>query len=173
MNTTECISSMSKKNKGRYNAPKNPDGRLTGKVDKFAYTIVDKSFGEFKVLNSSRAWWLDRSKLDRIIIALKNDFNEQETALHAGISVEQFNYFIELHPEFVQIKELLRQTLGSVAKSILATSVQEKNLDMVKWYLSRKRKAEYGDSLDVTSKGKQLSQPQNAIVFIDSSEDEE
>jgi hypothetical protein len=44
------------------------------------------------------------------------------------------------------------------------TSIKDGNTQDAKWWLARKRRAEFGDNLDVTSDGKTL--PTSIIIYI-------
>ena len=121
---------------------KKPEDRQTGKKDKYAYTIKDKSFGEFKVLNSANAWWLDTTKVQKLIDAYKIDANDDEACFYAGISLRNLQYFKELHPQFLLVKHACSQNLGIIAKKNFAKNVEENRDGASLEYLRMKRKDE-------------------------------
>lgn len=125
---------------------KAPEERVTGKEDPYAYTIVDKTFGEFKVLNSAKAWWLDKGKVQHLIDAYKIDANDDEACSYAGISLDQLRYFKETHPDFSLVKHACHQILGLKAKQALAKKVENEP----EWYLERRRKDEYSTRSEQT-----------------------
>lgn len=145
---------------------KKPEERVTGKENPYAYTIKDVAFGEFKVLNTANAWWIDRAKVQRLIDAYKIDANNEEACAYSGITITQLKYFQTLHQEFYTIKDACRQLLGLQAKQALATKV--KSGVSAEWYLERRRKDEY--SLRVENTGadgrdlfEQLSEKYNKL----------
>jgi hypothetical protein len=135
------LAPVKKKNRGRYSLPKDKTQRRTGKDETYAYVVKDKCFGEFKVLNSMNAWWLDSVKISQLIDAFKIDANDDEACFYAGVTIEQLKYFTTLHPEFYTIKHMCRQNLGLIAKKNFALGV-EKDKAMSLEYLKMKRKDE-------------------------------
>lgn len=143
-----------RKPKGRYSAPRgDPTKRQTGKKEPYAYTIKDKAFGEFNVLNTANGWWAERGKVERLIDAYKIDANDDEACFYAGILRTNLQYFQEQHPEFLYIKHACRQNLGMKAKIALANKIEKEP----EWYLERKRKDEYSTRSEVTgANGREL-----------------
>lgn len=142
-----------KRPKGKRSLPKSATERQTGKKEPYAYTIKDVAFGEFKVLNSANAWWLERLKVQKLIDAFKIDANDDEACAYAGILPKTFAYFKELHPDFLGVKSACKQTLGLKAKAALARKVEKEP----EWYLERKRKDEYSTRSEVTgANGREL-----------------
>jgi hypothetical protein len=120
---------------------KDPTDRQTGKEEKYAYTITDKSFGEFKVLNSANAWWLDQLKVRDLIAAYKIDSTDEEACAYAGVSLEQLRYFKTLHPDFSLVKHACKQLPMLKARKTLNDSLDQPV--HAQWFLERKRKAEF------------------------------
>lgn len=150
---------------------KKPKGkRSLKKTDKrqdknpYAYTITDKFFGELKVKKSFNAWWLDRRKVENLIEVYKLDPSLEEALFYAGISKGQYDYFVEQHPEFSAIKEVLRQNPILVARQTINKALAT-DLGNAWKYLSRKRKAEFGPNLDLTSGGEKIP-GDNSIKFV-------
>jgi len=152
METTTQPTIQREKPKGRYSPPKDPDRRkdperrLTGKAAPIAYVLEDKAYGKIEVLNSSRAWWLDRSKVERIFEAYKIDANDEEACSYAGITLAQLRGFKETHPQFHQAKLACQQVLGLRAKKAIADKIEQNP----EWYLERKRKDEYSTRVEQT-----------------------
>jgi hypothetical protein len=73
------------------------------KVDKIEYIIEDKSFGELKIRKTANAWWKDREKVAKLIQGLKMDCKPGELRILAGITKDQQEYFMKVHPEFSSI----------------------------------------------------------------------
>ena len=151
--------------------PENTDelGRQTGKDSPYAYTIEDPIFGEFKVLNSANAWWLQREKVVNLISALKIDAPDIEACSYAGISKGQLGYFKEMHLDFSdKIEPLCRAQLRLKARSNIAQKINpplgkdgklvaEPDCEYSKWYLEKKARKEFGNNIDVTSDGDKIT----------------
>lgn len=134
------------KPKGRHSKRMDLNNRQTGKPSKYAYTIKDKVFGEFHVLNTANGWWGEKEKVLRLIDSYKIDANDDEACVYAGILRINLQYFQEIHPEFLYIKSACRQVLGLKAKKALAEKVEQNP----EWYLERKRKDEYSPRIENT-----------------------
>lgn len=117
----------------------------TGLPSIYAYAITDPCFGEFKVLKSANAWWLDKAKLTNFISIFKIDGTIREACSFAGISVDQWGYFKENHPEFSHVEAACRELPGLKARKTVVDSLD--NTEHAKWYLTKKRKAEFADSV--------------------------
>jgi len=123
------------------------------KADQCAYTIRDRAFGILRVENSANAWYRDRGKLIRLINAFKYDATIKEACFSAGISLDQYKYFIEKHPEFSPIVEALRQMpILRARKTIVGRLETDPKIAM--WYLERKRREEFDTSI-----------PENMIIM--------
>lgn len=129
--------------------------RQTGKDTEFAYTITDKIYGEFKVLNSANAWWLDKVKVENLITAYKYDAPDEEAIISAGITTENLRYFKELHPDFSRIKATCKEVPNLKARQTVVNKSSESYSNAMD-YLKRKKKLEFGDNTDVTSGGNPL-----------------
>ena len=115
-------------------------------ITPYAYTLKDKSFGIFQVENSANAWWLDKGKLVRLITAFKYDATIREACFSAGISMDQYKYFLEKHPQFSTIVEALKQMPVLRARKTVVDSL-ETDPKVAMWYLSRKRREEFDTSI--------------------------
>ena len=89
-----------------------------------AYTVKDKCFGEFSVLNSANAWWIDRVKVDDLIKAYKIDCTDEEACSDAGISIDQYKYFKEKHPNFSTVKQACKQIPFLKARRTINTAIE-------------------------------------------------
>jgi len=122
--------------------------KVTKKVvkEKYAYTIKDKNFGEFKVLNSANAWWLESIKVERLIEVFKLDGTIEEARFYAGITEIQWKYFVKLHPEFYTIKEIISQYPALKARKEVVEGIDD--FDKGLKYLERKRKKEWSPRIE-------------------------
>lgn len=123
--------------------------RQTGKKEEFAYVIEDKVFGELKIKNSANAWWLNRVKLENLISVYKMGGTNEEACAYAGISVDQYKYFKEIHPEFSAIKDQCKQLPTLRARKTVVNSL-DSDKDMAFKYLERKKPNEFSNKPDMT-----------------------
>lgn len=137
----EEIKKLSEANPGQ-KLLKAPEERQTGKDNPFAYTITDKNFPDFKVLNSANAWWIDKVKVMNLVSAYKMDCTDEEASVYAGITPQNLRYFKELHPEFLQIKQACKQLPMLKARKKIVESL-ETDVENAHWYAERKRKGEF------------------------------
>jgi hypothetical protein len=130
--------------------------RMTGKDEPWAYLIQDSNFGDFYVLNSANAWWLDRGKVERLISAYKIDSTNEEACAYAGIRPTNLQYFEEQHPDFSYVKAACKQLLKLAARDKIARAINSKkaseeipHLAQANWYAERKLKDEFSTRAEV------------------------
>lgn len=111
--------------------------------DAIAYVIKDKTFGEFPVLASANAWWMDPTKLELLINAYKYRASNLQASIAVGISERQVEYFIERHPDFCGIIARCKQVSSLKAKQTMVQAL-DKDLTTVRWFLETVEPAEYG-----------------------------
>lgn len=116
--------------------------RQTGKDDPIAYTIIDKAFGKFDVLNTANGWWIDRGKVEDLINAYKIDCPDEEAIVYAGISIDQLKYFKELHPYFSTVKSACKQFPFLSARKTIVDSLKS-DVKSAFDYMERKKKHEW------------------------------
>lgn len=85
-------------------APPAVDAEVVEEIE-IAYTIRDSIFQPFRVRKVSHAWWMDVRKVERLIEAFKSGHLVKEARIYAGITRGQWNYFMEMHPDFSDVKE--------------------------------------------------------------------
>lgn len=80
------------------------------------YTIRDVNFPDFNVLETANAWWNDRAKVERLLVAFKAGHMIKDACFYAGISKDQWQYFNEVHPDFSSVQEACEsyQTFGAM-----------------------------------------------------------
>lgn len=121
----------------------------------FIYTIKDKSFPDFSVLDTANAWWLERTKVTDLISAFKIDSTIEEACVFSGISVKQYKYFLGKHPDFSTVKDNCKNLPILKARKTVNDNIDNSyNTGMD--YLKRKRRLEFGDNIDHTSGGEKL-----------------
>lgn len=105
-------------------------------VREIEYTITDAFFGEFNVVKSANAWWMDRRKVENLIIAFKSGQTVKGARYYAGISEGQWKYFLEIHPEFSTIKQGLEEVQMFKAMNTINENLQDPKT--ARWFLDRR-----------------------------------
>lgn len=101
-----------------------------------AYTIAPNSFqtgsltgGEpFVVKQSANAWWMDRVKVYALLFAFRFGSNVKDACHFAGISLEQWKYFNEVHPDFYSIKQRISAVMAIKAGFVISEAIDKGNL---------------------------------------------
>lgn len=106
------------------------------------YILTDVVFGELLVKKSANAWWTNREKVVLLIDAFKMDATIPEARAKAGISNDQFDYFLLKHPEFSQVQEICSQLPVLAARKTVVDEIS-KNPELAMKYLERKRRKEF------------------------------
>jgi hypothetical protein len=102
---------------------------------------------------------------EQFVKAIKNSGGIITTiAARVGCDWNTARKWITTHPTIQAAYQNECETVSDVAQSILMTSIKDGNTQDAKWWLARKRRAEFGDNLDVTSDGKTL--PTSIIIYI-------
>lgn len=93
-----------------------------------AYVINDPILGEpleiRRPIMGAPPWWLDMTKVQRLIEAFKNNMNITEACISAGISYRQYRYFNATHPDFGMTKDRCAEVFGAVAKGTLGQGLK-------------------------------------------------
>lgn len=132
-------------------APKSDPVKLAyDYMNEVAYIIKDKHFpgGEFKVWKTANGWWASQAKVEDLIQAFKIDCTIEEACSYAGISFDQFRYFLERHSDFSPIIEVCRNLPIVSARDKVVKAIST-DPEMAMKYLERKRKQEFGPKVDI------------------------
>lgn len=132
------------------NRGKQPKLKISPKVegvkqescDGIAYEIKDKSFGVLQVRKTANAWWKSREKVQKMIDAFKLDCGILEMCYYAGISKDQFDYFMQIHKGFSDVINILREYPILKARKKVVADI-DVSFDNALKYLERKRRAEF------------------------------
>lgn len=76
--------------------------------------------------------------------------SDKEACLYADISKQTLYSYQKKNPEFVDRKEILKESLVLKARTVIADSLNNKNEDTARWYLERKKKAEFSTRQEIT-----------------------
>lgn len=108
------------------------------KVIEIAYVVKDPYFPmPFEIHKSANAWWMDSTKLDKIVTAFKAGLTIKAACVYAGITRRQYDYFVDMHPEFCLIKEGLEE-VQMIGFMDLINTEGKKDLPTARWYLDRR-----------------------------------
>lgn len=81
------------------------------------YEIQDEMISDpIRVYYSPRGWWVDRNKVNRLIKGFKMGFNVTRACAYTPISRNQYYHFIEAHPEFSEVQEMISQSKRMLAE---------------------------------------------------------
>ena len=64
--------------------------------------------------------------------------------------------FIKSHPELLQMMESEENIIDDIAEDTLAKKMVEGDEQTARWWLARRRRQKYGDSVDITTKGESI-----------------
>jgi len=143
----------------------------TGKYDymeEIAYTIKDQNHGSFDVRKTANAWFMDKTKVEKVIEGKKLDLNDAECSFHSGITEKQLEYFLEVHPHFCGFFKAL-----TMYPRVRARITIIKNLDDLKnaqWFAERRMKDEFSLRNEITGKDGKNILPNNP--YKDMTDDE-
>lgn len=124
------------------------------------YTIEDVVLAEpFIVLKPTGIgrpnWWSSaaggKQKVVSLIEAFKMDMTVAEACVQAGITPRQYQYFSEIHKDFLYVKSRCKQFCPIVAKRGLLRDLQDHaKVGAVarQWYLERRQPETYGRNRD-------------------------
>lgn len=118
-------------------------------INQTTYVIEDKYFGKLKVKRSANAWWMDRGKVERLIMGYKMDCRGQECRFLAGISEDQLKYFKKIHPEFSTILDDMRSMPSIKARTTIMRAL-DSDPATAKWWLERKHPDEFKERKDIS-----------------------
>jgi len=97
---------------------------------------------------------MDDAILDKIRTAFSIDCNIREACIYAEITETTYYNWKKKNPELFEKIEKLREEPVLKAKTTIYNNLGDVNT--AKWLLERKRKADYGNQLDVTTGGDKI-----------------
>lgn len=110
-------------------------------------------------------WWrTSPEKLTKLEQAYAIGCTDAEAIGYAEITKAQLYYYEKLNPEWKERKQRLKDQLILKAKQTIANEL-DKSYGTAMDYLKRRRRDEFGDTVDMTSGGKPIGQPTNLIVL--------
>lgn len=94
----------------------------------------DKHVGNFALKKSANAWWNDFIKVGELVQGFKIGLDINKAMVYANISQGQWNYFVDNHPHFYEIKSRCLSYVNLRAHTKLYNDVQE-NVESAKFWL--------------------------------------
>ena len=73
-----------------------------------------------------------------------------------GCSWNTAQKYIHTHPTVWAAYHDEEERINDLAQSTILKAIQEGDAQMAKWWLAKKRKHEFGETLDITSEGKAI-----------------
>lgn len=109
-----------------------------------------------------------------ILLKLEEAFSigctDEEACTYADISTSSFYNYQKDRPEFQERKARLKDKPILLARKVVVDAIKDKDTDMAFKYLERKRKAEFGTRLDLTTDGEPLNKI--TVEFLNGKQDE-
>jgi len=103
-----------------------------------------------KKSNAGRPTVMTEATIQKLEQAFVNDFTDAEACLYADIKPSTLYLYQKNNPEFLEKKELLKNSLSMKAKTEVARKISKGDKDTIKWWLERRRKAEFSTREEVT-----------------------
>lgn len=115
--------------------------------------------GKIVAAEKAKLWWrppLDQEETqEKLRPFLRLDYNLKEACLECELSYGTIQEKLKTWDGFADFVERHRNFASLKAKKVLVKNLMdgsEKSIDTAKWLLQRRKRDEYGDSLDVKSK---------------------
>lgn len=112
-----------------------------------AYTIPLSYGWNLDIKQSANAWWMDKDKVYKMINAFKYLATVPEACQEANISIRQYKYFAQTHPEIKEVREKFTLIPSMEAKVTIINAIKSGDLKAAKWWLLKKSPEEFYSSL--------------------------
>lgn len=86
---------------------------------------------------------MTESMIGKLEMLFAKGLSDREACLIADITPSTLYDYCNLNPEFAERKEMLKEKTKTQAKLNVAEAIENKDMDMSKWYLERKAKDEF------------------------------
>ena len=93
--------------------------------------------------NAGRPTVMTPEVISKLEEAFSMGCGDREACLHANISTQPLYDYQTLHPEFTERKAMLKEKLILKSRQNVQLAIDTGDRDMTKWYLERKKKAEF------------------------------
>lgn len=112
-----------------------------------AYRISDKYFEPFDIYKSANAWWMNRIKVEGLVKSLKNGYSITESCISISISLAQYKYFCEIHPDFSTIKEACETYQRMLLETGITSHLIKATPSVLMWAGERLKPDKYGKQM--------------------------
>lgn len=106
------------------------------------YIIDDTMFTEpFEVKKprgiENRAWWKDSDRVRQLFNAFKAGSNRERACVRAGISIDQYKYFCEKHPQFLVERDRCKEFLMILVEDGLVADAKDPKAKATRMFLAK------------------------------------
>lgn len=108
-------------------------------------------------LPTGRPTKLTPETIDKLRTSFLMGCSDIEACLYADISKTALYNYQQKNPDFVDQKEQWKEQLTLKARTVIATSLNNKDENTAKWYLERKCKNEFSTKVENEISGKGLN----------------
>ena len=117
--------------------------------------------------DTGRPTVMTQETIDKLETSFALGCSDLEACLFANISPQTLYDYQHIHPEFIERKEMLKEKQVLKARSVIAEAINNKDKEVAKWYLERKKKVEFSTRVESTgADGNPLSPPVINITAI-------
>lgn len=109
---------------------------------KIAYIYKDEKLGSLEIKKSANAWWMKSMQITDLMVAFAGGSTIKEACVFADISLDQYKYFVEKHPEFRTMKDRIEINISVKARMTIVNNLH--NPKVARWWLSKKLPEEFG-----------------------------
>lgn len=122
--------------------------------------------------DTGRPTKLTPETINKLESAFSLGCSDVEACLYADISKTALYNYQKTHPEFVDRKELLKEKLVLKSRTVIAEALNNGDKEMAKWYVERKRKAEFSVRQEYTGADGESLNPVINILPIEVKHDD-
>lgn len=79
---------------------------------------------------------------------------DREAALLADITPQTLYNYCAAHPDFLERKELLKEQVKTRAKLNVAEAIENRDIEISKWYLERRAKDEFSTKQEIQAEAR-------------------
>lgn len=123
---------------------------------------MTKSKGGYRIRpdgkkDTGRPTVMTQKTIDTLEEAFLIGASDAEACLKAGISMATLYNYQNEHPDYIERKQELKENLTYRARQVIANKIKDNDGETAKWYLERKKKAEFSTRQELTAEdGKNL-----------------
>lgn len=99
--------------------------------------------------------------------------SDAEACLKANIGMATLYKYQNDHPDFIERKQELKENLTYRARQVIANKIKDNDGETAKWYLERKKKAEFSTRQELTAEDGKALMPTIEITPVTVVHDDE